>query len=142
MDRTVLMTTIGGRDVAVPAETISSVVELEDAVRVPAAPSHVVGLAALRSQVMTVIDTRAALGIEAREYDEQAPVVSLDGHLFALRVDAVGDIAVVDDGQSAMPCDFGEQWQAVALGLVEQDGRPAILLDVRALLGMDLQAAA
>ena len=142
MERTVLMAMIGGRDVAIPAETISSVIELEDAVRVPAAPDHVVGLAALRSQVMTVVDTRIALDLDASQHDEQAPVVSLDGHLYALRVDRVGDIAVVEDEGEAMPCDFGEQWQAVATALVEHDGRPALLLDIRALLEVDLQAAA
>ena len=57
MNELLLIVTIAGSRVALPAAAVESVVELDTLIPVPRAPVHVAGLSALRSRVLTVIDT-------------------------------------------------------------------------------------
>jgi hypothetical protein len=61
MDDLKLIARIAGQDVALSAEAIESVVEIDAITPVPLAAAHIAGLAALRSRVLTLIDTYAAL---------------------------------------------------------------------------------
>ncbi|MXD72867.1 chemotaxis protein CheW, partial [Escherichia coli] len=64
---------------------------------VPRAERQVRGLAALRSRVVTVIDTRAALGLEAAEVDAGRAIITIvEGHYYAILVDALDDVAPFD----------------------------------------------
>ena len=66
-----LVAHIAGRGVAIPASQVDSVVDLGEIVAVPRAEGCIKGLAALRSRVVTVIDTGLALGL--------APLARPDG---------------------------------------------------------------
>src|SRR3546814_6126183 len=59
MSQLYLFARIGGADVAVRTEEIEAVVKLTDISPVPGVPPHVAGLSALRSRVLTIIDTAA-----------------------------------------------------------------------------------
>ena len=77
-----LIVEIAGQRAVLPAAFVESVVEIEEVAPVPCAPAHVFGLFALRSRVLTVIDTIAALGGERSSAGEkQAVIVTVDGHL-------------------------------------------------------------
>ena len=56
MSDLLLIVTIAGERVALPASAVESVVELDALISVPRAAPHVAGLSALRSRVLTVID--------------------------------------------------------------------------------------
>ena len=56
MNELLLIVSIAGSRVALPAVAVESVVELEALIPVPRAPEHLAGLSALRSRVLTVID--------------------------------------------------------------------------------------
>ena len=57
----VLIAHLAGETVALDADVVGSVVEIERIAPVPRAAPHIAGLAALRSRVLTVIDARAAI---------------------------------------------------------------------------------
>ena len=59
-----LIAHIAGRGVAIESGQVDSVVDIGDVVAVPLADRAVRGLAALRSRVVTVIDTGIALGLD------------------------------------------------------------------------------
>lgn len=134
---------IDDRLAAIPAGHVESVIELEDIYPVPRAPAHVAGLAAMRSQSLTVIDCRAALGLPQSETcGERAPVVSVDGHLYALRVDLVDDVLESRSEMQPVPGDYGPGWQRVGRGMIESESGPLLILDVEALVaGLQKQAA-
>ena len=96
MNELLLIVSIAGSRVALPAAAVESVVELESLIPVPRAPSHLAGLSALRSRVLTVIDCQRSLELGTTELIDgelhEAAVVELDGHYYALTVDAVEDV--------------------------------------------------
>ena len=61
MNELLLVVTIAGERVALPAAAVESVVELDTLIPVPRAAPHVAGLSALRSRVLTVIDCMRSL---------------------------------------------------------------------------------
>ncbi len=93
MDMLKLIARIGDQQIAISADQVESVVEIDAITPVPLAAPHIAGLAALRSRVLTIIDTYAALeiGRSPREGLLQAIVVTIDHHLYGLLVDEVVD---------------------------------------------------
>ncbi|QUL36717.1 chemotaxis protein CheW [Erythrobacter sp. JK5] len=131
-----VMTTIAGKSCALPAHDVQSVIELGSITPVPRAPDHISGITALRSQALTVIDCRRALGFDTAERaaDPRAAVVHLDGHAYALMVDSIEDIASASDEPGQVPGGFGSQWSRVATGMIETATGPALLIDLAALI--------
>ena len=143
MNELIVVIDIAGRRAAIPAGDVSSVIELEEVYPIPRAPDFVTGLSAMRSQSLTVIDCRRALGLESgAETGERAPVVEVDGHLYALLVDAVDDVTEAQSEITPVAGGFGKGWQGVARGMVETESGPALLIDVRCLIEGPEAAAA
>ena len=132
-----LIVSIGGSRVAFPSAAIESVVELDTLIPVPRAAPHVAGLSALRSRVLTVIDTVRSLGLGESDCSDgirEAAVVELDGHHYALIVDSVEDVVEAMSDPSPIRAAMGEGWERVALGMVETEDGPLLLVDVAALI--------
>ncbi|MBV9529143.1 CheW domain-containing protein [Sphingomonas sp.] len=145
MNELLLVVTIAGERVALPAAAVESVVELDTLIPVPRAAPHVAGLSALRSRVLTVIDCKRSLelGVTERPYTiQEAAVVELDGHHYALIVDLVED--VVESRSAPMPvrAAMGAGWERVSVGMVETETGPLLLVDVAALVGGSERQAA
>lgn len=135
-----LLVTIGGCRAALPGAAVQAVVEIDRIVPVPLAPPHVAGLASLRSRALTVIDTRAALGLapagdaDERGGDGRAAVVRLGAHDYALLVDRVEDVAPAESDPLVLDTTLGPAWDRVARGCIETAQGPAVLLDAAALI--------
>ena len=136
MNTLLLVVTIGGERVALPAAAVESVVELDTLIRPRAAP-HIAGLSALRSRVLTVVDCMRSLELGATDCSDgirEAAVVELDGHHYALIVDLVED--VVDAQSDPMPVRAAMEagWARVSQGMIETEIGPLLLVDVAALV--------
>ena len=86
---------IAGRRCALSALDVKSVIEVSAVTPIPRAPVWIAGITALRSQALTVIDCRRAIGVAgAGEWptDHRAIVVADGGHSYALLVDGIEDI--------------------------------------------------
>ena len=144
MTSLMLLCTIAGRQAAIPAHAIRSVIEIDAVEPIPGTPPWIVGLTALRSQALTVVDCRVALGFESAgdPVGSRAAVIALDGHLYALVVDDASDVEEIESDIQQLRGGFGRQWADAALGMVETPLGPAIILDVPALLGLDQSEAA
>ncbi len=141
MNDLLVMTEIAGRRCALRADDVRSVIDLGNVTPVPGAPDFVLGITALRSQTLTVIDCRKALGLDPSQVttDERAAVVAVEGHSYALAVDAIEDIATSNSKPQDVSGGFGEEWSAVALGMVETTMGPALLLDTARLIANDMR---
>jgi len=137
----VLVLTLAGQRVALLADEMESVVEIEAIAPVPGAAGHVAGLAALRSRVLTVVDASVSIGLGATDKPRDAVVAIVDGHPYALLVDAVED--VVEGGEvRPLAASPGPGWSQVARGAVEAEGDLMLLLDLPALVaGPQAEAA-
>ena len=137
MNELLLIVTIAGSRVALPAAAVESVVELEALIPVPRAPAHLAGLSALRSRVLTVIDTLRSLELGQSDCSNgirEAAVVELDGHHYALIVDVVEDVVEALSDPSPVRAAMGPGWQRVSKGMVETEEGPLLMIDIDALI--------
>ena len=134
-----LIVTIAGERVALPAAAVESVVELDTLIPVPRAAPHVAGLSALRSRVLTVIDCIRSLELGSTDRSEEgireAVVVELDGHHYALIVDLVEDVTEAVGEPAAVRAAMGPGWERVSKGMVETEEGPLLLIDIAGLVG-------
>ena len=148
MNELLLIVSIAGSRVALPAAAVESVVELESLIPVPRAPNHVAGLSALRSRVLTVIDCKHSLELGVTELNDgnlhEAAVVELDGHHYALTVDAVEDVVEAMSDPTPIRAAMGAGWERVSKGMVETEEGPLLLVDITAIIagpGSEARAA-
>lgn len=136
MNDLLVMAQIAGRRCALHAHDVKSVIEIGAVTPVPVAPDFIDGITALRSQSLTVVDCRRALGVDPSpwERDDRAIVVEAGGHSYALRIDSIEDITTGNAAPQQVPGGFGNAWSRVATGLIETSVGPALLLDLPKLL--------
>lgn len=146
MSGPVLCVTLAGRSAAIDAAAVHSVVALGALTPVPRAPAHILGLAALRSRTLTVIDSRAALGLAAAPgplpAGQQAVITDIDGHAYALLVDDVAGVSDLAGEPEPIIGRAGPGWERVARGAGDTAFGPALLIDLPALVaGLPAMAA-
>jgi purine-binding chemotaxis protein CheW len=137
-----LIARIAGRTVAIGADQVDSVVDLGAIVPVPGADARVRGLAALRSKVVTVIDTRAVLGLDrARGEATRAVITVVDGHHYAVMVDALDDVMPCSLSPLSGGITLDPAWRPIGCGVVELDQEPVLAITLRAMIpGLALAA--
>jgi purine-binding chemotaxis protein CheW len=131
-----LIVRLAGRRIALPARDVEAVVELDGLTPVPGAAAHVAGLSALRSRVLTVIDSRASLGLEPDGQGglAEAIVVPSGGHTYALLVDQVEDVVEAQAEAAPVKAPPGGGWERIATGMIEAGGDLLLLVDPHALI--------
>lgn len=148
MSGLLLVVAIAGRRIALRAAEVHSVIELDALSPIPRAPIHVAGLSALRSRVLTVIDCRRSLELEPRADKDDKPkaapkatVVEFEGHLYALLVDEVEDVVEARSDCTPLRAALGHGWDRAALGMIEAEGGPLLLVSVAGLVAGPHDAA-
>lgn len=136
-----LIARVAGRGVAVPTAQVVSVVDIAEVVAVPRAPAAVIGLAALRSRVVTVIDTALALGGAGCGGGGRALITAVDGHEYALIVESLDDVAPFERLPLSPGLTLGAGWANAGTGLIEREGEPLLILDVATLVPAMANAA-
>ena len=136
MNQLLVIVQIAGRRCALSANDVKSVIEVGVITPVPRTPDYIAGITALRSQALTVIDCRLALGLTTQRWatDHRAAVVADGGHAYALLVDCVEDITTATGQPGQVPGGFGPEWSRIATGMIETMIGPALLIDLAALL--------
>lgn len=136
MNELLVAVTIAGRRCALRAHDVQSVIELGTITPIPCAPAHITGMSAMRSQALTVVDCRHAIGHDSEDFetDLRAPVVHIAGHSYALIVDEVEDIATATEEATTVTCGFGEEWSAIAKEMVETASGPALIINLEAMI--------
>lgn len=142
MSELFLVAHIAERGVAIAADHVNSVVDISDIVAVPRAEAFVRGLAALRSRVVTVIDTGTALGLAPTPDDVRRAVITIvEGHHYAILVDSVEDVAPFTRLPLSLGMALQNGWAAAGTGIVERAGEPLLILDLAAVIPAAVLAA-
>lgn len=131
-----LIVRIAGRRVALSSADVEAVVELEGLTPVPGAARHLAGLSALRSRVLTVIDSAASLGLPASDAAAvaEAIVVPSGGHTYALLVEQVEDVVEAVAAPAPVKASPGPGWERVSRGMVEAGDDLLLLVDPHAVI--------
>ena len=140
---------IAGRRVAIDAGLVESVIELAGVRPVPGAARGILGLAALRSRVLTVVDCAVALGLGAASATgngSSAPlpaiVLTVGGYLYGFVLDKVEDVVEADGPAVPAGAPLGDPWTAVSAGIVDISGITLPLLEPAAVLATLTASAA
>ena len=137
-----LIAHIAGRGVAIETSQVDSVVDIAEIVAVPRAEAAVRGLVALRSRVVTVIDTGTALGLDPTpDSARRAVITRIDGHHYAILVDELEDVSVFERQPLSPGLALDRGWAQAGVGLVERGGEPLLIVDLAALVPQPAPAA-
>lgn len=110
---------IAGQLVAMNVDAVQAVLPMDEIVSVPLTPSAVVGITTKRGHVLTVIDARAAIADGMLPDTNQSVVVHINGHRYALLVDAIHEvISVGDDEILPPPPAMQGSWANLATGMI------------------------
>lgn len=134
MSHLYLIAQVAGRAVAIDSGQVESVVDIGEVTAVPRACAHVRGLAALRSRVVTVVDTQSALGLPPTTNARRAVITLVDGHHYAMLVDALDDVAPFELLPIATGVALDPVWEKAGRGIVEREGEPILALDLASLV--------
>ena len=142
--------TIADQLFGLPIDRVHDVFNTRRLTRVPGAPAEIVGLLNLRGRVVTALCLRSRLGQEVfpfrdgeSERELTAVGVDYDGESYALIVDRIGEVMRLQaSGFEAPPINLDRRWAGVAAGIHRLDDRLLVVLDLDAVLRIDIPAAA
>ena len=141
---------IGEQMLGLPIERVNDVFIATRFTPVPRAPRDIVGLLNLRGRVVTAICLRKRLGLDPIvecQPDGRCELVSVGvevaGEPYALIVDAVGEVTRLDRSTfEAVPVNLDPNWATLASGVHRLEDRLLVILDVDAVLSIDIPVAA
>lgn len=116
---------------------VQEVLRVTEIAPVPGAPHYVLGIINLRGNVVTVIDTRERLGLEAKEVDESTRIVIIeaDKMVVGILVDAVAEVVDLRTSEiESAPSVGNDESSKYIQGVASRDGELLILVDLNKLL--------
>ncbi len=129
---------------------VDSVIEITAVQPVPGASPGILGLAALRSRVLTVVDCAVALGLGRRGEGPRprgrgalpTVVLEIDAYLYGFVLDRIDDVVTADRPMTPVRAPLGGPWSAVSAGIIEIGGVALPVLQPAAVLAaMSARAA-
>lgn len=115
-------------------QQVREVVKEQKRTTMPMAPYAVAGLINLRGRVITELEVRRVVGEPDRGEEEPfhvAIIETMSGEDFGLIVDDVGEVIVLDEDLfEATPSSLNEVWRQVSDGVLKQEGRVLLLMNV------------
>jgi len=144
--------TVDGQLLGLPIARVQDVFIATRITPVPLAPREIVGLINLRGRVVTAICMRRRMGRPAEDdaadgakSERELTAVGIDqnGEAFALIVDAVGEVMRLSRSSfEPVPIHLDRAWAALAKGVHRLDDRLLVVIDVDAILTIELPIAA
>lgn len=131
MNALYLIAHIDGACIGIESGAIESIVHVQDVVPVPMCDPSIAGLFALRSRVLTLIDTQFLVtGIAKKaEKGALAVVVDIAGHQYGLVVDKVEDVVSILQEQMESKIKPASNWTRIVSQTASVDGRLIMILD-------------
>lgn len=128
----------------IPVVGVQEVLTAQRIARVPMAPAAIAGFLNLRGQIVTALDLRMTLGLDARlpGDDVMNVVVRHEGELFSFMVDEVGDVvSVAEQSVQPTPASLDARWRAASVGIVRRDHDLMLVLSVHEVIRLEHAAS-
>jgi purine-binding chemotaxis protein CheW len=139
-----LIAHIDGCRVAIESDRVESIVHVPDIIPVPRSDPSVAGLFALRSRVLTLIDSQFVVTGQRRQLEKGclAVVAEVGGHYFGLAVDRVEDVVSIAEADIQAAIAPAAQWKQIISETASVNGDLVMILDpARLVAGQQLLAA-
>jgi purine-binding chemotaxis protein CheW len=123
---------LGNEEFAIPLLSVKEVIAVPEITPIPSSPIHFLGIMNLRGQVISIIDLRQKLGIQAKNSTETAVIICDLGNLcLGVVVDSINsvlapkceDISPKPELQSSKNSDY-------ITGVFRKENRLVIFLDI------------
>jgi purine-binding chemotaxis protein CheW len=136
--------TVCGQLFGLPISRVQDVFVPDRIARVPLAPPEVAGLLNLRGRIVTAIDMRRRLGLEAAEHAQRMAVgIESKGESYGLLIDVIGEVLKLPAGsRQDNPVNLDARLTQVAAGVHRLDGQLMVVLDVDRVLDLGASAEA
>ena len=131
--------TAGGQLFGVPIARVQEVFRPGRITRVPLAGPQIAGVLNLRGRIVTVVDMRSRLSLQARDGGEPAMAIGIEsrGESFGLLVDALGEVLKLADAErEANPVNLDRKLARVSAGVYRLEGQLLVVLDVERVLDL------
>jgi purine-binding chemotaxis protein CheW len=125
--------TVGGQLFGLPISRVQDVFAPDRLTRVPLAPPEIAGLLNLRGRIVTAIDMRRRLGLEARTGDAPRMAVGVEckGESYGLLIDVIGEVLKLPTSEREdNPVNLDPGLARVSAGVHRLEGKLLIILDV------------
>ena|SRR5215510_1984786 len=125
--------TVGGQLFGLPISRVQDVFAPDRLTRVPLAPPEIAGLLNLRGRIVTAIDLRRRLGLDAPAGDTPRMAIGVEwkGESYGLLIDVIGEVLKLPlSGREDNPVNLDPGLARVSAGVHRLDGRLLVILDV------------
>jgi purine-binding chemotaxis protein CheW len=125
--------TVGGQLFGLPISRVQDVFAPDRLTRVPLAPPEIAGLLNLRGRIVTAIDLRRRLGLEALAGAAPRMAVGVEwkGESYGLLIDVIGEVLKLPtSGREDNPVNLDPGLARVSAGVHRLDGKLLVILDV------------
>jgi purine-binding chemotaxis protein CheW len=144
MPKLYLIAEFAGEAVAIDCSYIESVVHVQNVVSVPRCDKSIAGIFALRSRVLTLVDSKYVVTGETSElgFKSLAVIMEIAGHSYGLLIERAYEVVSISDAQMIKNVAVAPQWLAIISCLAVVDGKTTMIIDPRTLVaGEELIAA-
>ena len=134
---------LGQEDYAIPLLMVREVISVPDTTPIPKSPTHFLGIMNLRGQVISVVDLRKKLKVDARKDKEEAVIiVDIGGMNIGVVVDSINKVlAFSSDEVSEMPEVENQVNTHFIFGVYKKEQSLTVLLDIAKVLDLkDMEA--
>ncbi|MDD4974847.1 MAG: chemotaxis protein CheW [Bacteriovorax sp.] len=134
---------LGKEDYAIPLLMVREVISVPDTTPIPKSPPHFLGIMNLRGQVISVVDLRKKLKVEAKQDKEEAVIiVDIGGMNIGVVVDSINKVlAFSSDEVSEMPEVENQVNTNYIFGVYRKENSLTVLLDIAKVLDLkDIEA--
>lgn len=134
---------LGNEDYAIPLLMVREVISVPDTTPIPKSPSHFLGIMNLRGQVISVVDLRKKMKVEARQDKEEAVIiVDIGGMNIGVVVDSINKVlAFSSEEVSEMPEIESQINTHFIFGVYKKESSLTVLLDIAKVLDIkDMEA--
>lgn len=134
--------TVGGQLCGIPIGCVREVMTTPAIAGIPLAPPEIAGSLNLRGRIVTAIDLRRRIGLDAPAQARMPSiVVEGDGALYSLIVDGVGEVLhLPESDRDALPPALSPRLREVAQAVFRLRDGLLVALDVPAILSMGRSA--
>lgn len=137
--------TVGDQLFGLPISRVQDVFAPDRLTRVPLAPTEIAGLLNLRGRIVTAIDMRVRLGMDAQAADAPRMAVGVEyrGESYGLLIDVIGEVLKLPaGGRQDNPVNLDPGLARVSAGVHRLEGKLLVVLDVDRVLDIAARAEA
>jgi purine-binding chemotaxis protein CheW len=134
---------LGREEFAVEVTQVREIMRMEEITRMPKSPSFVEGIINLRGQIIAVIELAKRLNLETAERSGETRIIVVEAEAIkvGMIVDSVSEVLRVGAGAVEQSPTLATDVSAAFLqGVVKQDNRLIILLDLTKVLSLEEMA--